>query len=933
MDSILIDYLASGEAFVLVGSGLSIASGYPTWKEFSEHAIRISKTENVGIDFLTADKLLNKGDYPAVFEELSQIIGINRLIQILNDKLSIKKQPNDNSIYKYIARWPIPIYMTTNYDDEILSSLTELNEVYITYNNSEDHLSYLNRNSKGSIFKLHGDLRSEEGLILTSSQYKSIDEDQKWQYWRTKLISIMQINPVIIIGHSLSDKNIKHVLEAAKNGAGINQPICWLAPFVDTIYRKEYLENYRIRIIPYDNSDGKHSGLLQLIKTISDFVPPRISIRIKKNIESVSSSPLGPQAGAPGLFVFNKILKHIDISKKRWEVIKSAILASLTRLSNEKEFTLDYALKLFGWPTKLTSDQSFILLIKDIIMSEKLFIKTGNNFKVNTEILEKSNKNLNEFNRLRKHFQNSLELRIQRDFKDINSHDAKHIAEDINNSLTGYFREGGLTLASTLFSSGKRNSVQSVPKSIVQFINESCTKYNNYQFRHAFFKASVDAFVRSSDPERNYLGRLSQGFFALHVFGLYGEEAIHKVQHIKDVVWLVDSDVQIQLLALAAPSYSVFDMCFLRLRSMGVRFYTTLGIADETWSHLYFACKLIENYGEKSSMVIASAQGDSPYYKSNVFLQGFINWQMAGNPCDWKSYLFQIFQHENVTIDMLCNQLLQKGIRVIDIGDWPGFSQDDLYERDKKIEEIVNVRHKEDNFEIEEIFETSDIYKKSKPEADTYLVIANERSGKYYISSEPGTKSSSYFISHTSIINLLSKDYRITWQPESFIRFTSNICPDIESRGSADRAFEILLFELAQSGVSVMSEDIIEKVFISTIDQTMIRLDEQKIIYNDTVAQKYGEDPKEIISRLRPSARPMAGIQLAYEMSQSEFKKRKEAEHRSEENRKKAKIAEKEANELVRFKKKLEDRKSKTKKRKRKSAESKSRKGKRNNLK
>ena len=162
---------------------------------------------------------------------MQEILGGPRLTQALQDRLSAR---NQSQIYKLIARWPVQVYLTTNYDDEIQRQLVELNEAYVIYSNSEDHMGYLLPSLRGAIFKLHGDLRSETGLILTTSQYREITSSVQWNYWRTKMISVFQMNRVVVIGHSLSDSNIKHVLAAAKEGAGVHQPICWLAPDVST---------------------------------------------------------------------------------------------------------------------------------------------------------------------------------------------------------------------------------------------------------------------------------------------------------------------------------------------------------------------------------------------------------------------------------------------------------------------------------------------------------------------------------------------------------------------------------------------------------------------------------------------------------------------------------------------------------------------------
>lgn len=48
----------------------------------------------------------------------------------------------------------------------------------------------------------------------------------------TKIPSAFQMNRVVIVGHSLSDQNFRHVLEAAKRGTSVQQPVYWIAPDV-----------------------------------------------------------------------------------------------------------------------------------------------------------------------------------------------------------------------------------------------------------------------------------------------------------------------------------------------------------------------------------------------------------------------------------------------------------------------------------------------------------------------------------------------------------------------------------------------------------------------------------------------------------------------------------------------------------------------------
>jgi hypothetical protein len=512
MDDILVEYLSSGKAFVLVGSGPSIVMGYPNWESLSETAINL-----VQLDFPEADAALikkshKKKDFPAVFEKVVAVTGMPRLLQCLSAAMKPSGISDYGEVYRLITRWPIPVFMTTNYDDELQKFLTECGESYIKYDNSEDHLAHLRPDCNGAIFKLHGDLTSERGLILTSSQYAAIKDDPNWAYWRTKMTSLFQLHPIVIIGHSLTDANIRHVLELAKKGAGVEWPICWLAPYIGIEDRQDYLDNYRIRVIPYDNSDGKHSGLVRLLQVVSDFVPPRATIQIQQNIAAVSQSPLGTSAAAPGFFVFNRLAKHIDIDQMRNEAILGALQASLPALSTLGVFSLEDLPGLIGWPSETSTDSVLIEKFRSIAEKESLFVVEDGRYRVRSTAQKLTEDSRMLFEHLHQRFRNALRLRMRRDFPIIDEKKVETIADDIDASLAGYFREGGLMLAGSIFSK-RYPSKQTLPSSILRFISDASARYSDYLSRLVFFKTSVDSFVRATEAEKDYLGRISQGFF------------------------------------------------------------------------------------------------------------------------------------------------------------------------------------------------------------------------------------------------------------------------------------------------------------------------------------------------------------------------------------------------------------------------------------
>ena len=154
--------------------------------------------------------------------------------------------------------------------------------------------------------------------------------------------------------------------------------------------------------------------------------------------------------------------------------------------------------------------------------------------------------------------------------------------------------------------------------------------------------------MKAGDAERDYLGRIAQGYFAFHMLGAFGSVVAERLLDAENTIWLLDSSLQIHALALASSLNLVFKDCFSRLRKLGIRLFTTKKLFDEVIDHLWFANRIITEYGQNSYHVIAAARNDAPYPKSNVFLEGYIRWHALGKTNEWESYLYQIFGITNL---------------------------------------------------------------------------------------------------------------------------------------------------------------------------------------------------------------------------------------------------------------------------------------------
>jgi len=503
---------------------------------------------------------------------------------------------------------------------------------------------------------------------------------------------------------------------------------------------------------------------------------------------------------------------------------------------------------------------------------------------------------------------------LGRNFSSLSPTQITEITSDIDAALAGFFREGGLTLASTLFARSGSFTESRIPTSVVGFINQAAAKYDDSLRRQAFAWAALDCFTHPDTPEREYLGRVSQGFFGFHALGVFGDAASERIKHAKDTVWIVDSSALIPAIAVGCTSHYAFRGTFDRLSSVGLRLFTTEGLFDETTQHLWFAEKVVKEFGPKAPEIVSAATGSTPYKKANLFLEGFINWQAAGNPADWDAYINVVRGKGSAAKNTVQVALKNAHLVTIEFPDWPGFETQDFEEAEDSRNKIVDLAPGSYAMSSERIAE---LMVKAKPEAEVHVIVSHERDGKYHLLSEAGQSSPAWFISSTSILNKVQPDLKVTWPPESFLRFASTVFPATDQE-SSEAAFEFLLWTIAQSGVTVLDDRIAAQVFGGVIDQATLLVTDQHAAYDRTLSEKYGTSIESVLAQVPPLYKPLAALQLANEKAQKEAAAREAAIHLAASEKARASKAEKELADLKQFRAKMQKKQQQAEVRRRK---------------
>lgn len=136
--------------------------------------------------------------------------------QGLNDIVfrEFAKMPKNNENVTWLTKLPIKEYWTTNYDDVIEQEIEKRGKVVEEIINQES-FKYHDPEREVVIYKMHGDKRYPDDVVLTKEDYQTYDEKRKLF---TKLLSVELVRRTFVfIGFSFNDPNLERILSIAKN--------------------------------------------------------------------------------------------------------------------------------------------------------------------------------------------------------------------------------------------------------------------------------------------------------------------------------------------------------------------------------------------------------------------------------------------------------------------------------------------------------------------------------------------------------------------------------------------------------------------------------------------------------------------------------------------------------------------------------------------
>lgn len=119
----------------------------------------------------------------------------------------VKFDSNNQEIQllKKISKRSVSGIITTNYD-KLLENIFEGYTSYI----GQEELIFANLVGIGEIYKIHGSVDKPESIVITEEDYKRFENLSA--YLTAKILTIFLEYPIVFLGYSLQDRNIRNIL-------------------------------------------------------------------------------------------------------------------------------------------------------------------------------------------------------------------------------------------------------------------------------------------------------------------------------------------------------------------------------------------------------------------------------------------------------------------------------------------------------------------------------------------------------------------------------------------------------------------------------------------------------------------------------------------------------------------------------------------------
>lgn len=266
----LVSDIARRTCVLYIGAGVSANSSSakgispPTWEAF----LRSCLTKINKADCAYIEQLLSQKDLLSACEVIIDKIGTAEFNNVAQDAFrrpGFKPASIHETIYNLDAR----LVITPNVDKiyEQYAQATSCGTIVVKKQTEHDISNFI-RSTDRVILKAHGSIDAPNEMIFSKYQYN--EARYKYSGFYKLLDSLALTHTYVFIGCGLNDPDIRLTLENYNFGFPGCKPHYFVA--ADTAMNldleQSLLKNCNLKVIKYDNSDGKHEKLLPALNDL-----------------------------------------------------------------------------------------------------------------------------------------------------------------------------------------------------------------------------------------------------------------------------------------------------------------------------------------------------------------------------------------------------------------------------------------------------------------------------------------------------------------------------------------------------------------------------------------------------------------------------------------------------------------------------------------
>lgn len=202
---------------LFVGAGLSQRYyGTPRWRELLEmvaEKIEIDKDTIERWESISNEDLATELEYHCFAKERPEYSNgedrrypLRKIIKQIIEEKNVVKEEKENELEELSNIMPTAI-VTTNYDQLLENTFGNTYDVCV----GQDIIFSDKDNHSKTIYKIHGSVSASSSIVITQEDYDRFMVSSKYLY--AKLMTLFWENPIVFMGYSVSDGNVKKVLD------------------------------------------------------------------------------------------------------------------------------------------------------------------------------------------------------------------------------------------------------------------------------------------------------------------------------------------------------------------------------------------------------------------------------------------------------------------------------------------------------------------------------------------------------------------------------------------------------------------------------------------------------------------------------------------------------------------------------------------------